>query len=125
MNKNALLHVALQYTDEEKADIFFGKVLNMEVVREFTLAAGVSDAIFGIRDEVKVKTYADSNITFEIFFTKIIPKIGYEHICISVGDKKNLIEKCRKYGIEIVCLNMKNKEYLFMKDYSGYVYEIK
>jgi hypothetical protein len=68
MNKYSLLHVAVQYSDEKSADIFFGKVLGLDVVREFSIPSDFSYPVFGTRENARIKTYSDGTLTFEVFF---------------------------------------------------------
>jgi len=125
MDKYSLLHIALQYEDEKTADVFFNIILGMDKVREFTLFEKFSEFIFNIKENVKVVTYTNSQVNFEIFITGIKPKIGYEHYCLLIEDKDRVKSECRKYGLRVIELSMNNKEYLFIKDFSGYLYEIK
>ncbi|EKE05366.1 MAG: hypothetical protein ACD_19C00337G0002 [uncultured bacterium] len=125
MDKNSLLHLALQYQDEDKADLFFTKILGLEIGTKFNVKANFSKVIFGINHDVAVKIYSGKNITFEIFFTNEISKIGYEHICITLNDKQDIIKKCQDYGLEVKTYHRSNRDYLFIKDFAGYLYEIK
>ncbi|MBW2222522.1 MAG: hypothetical protein JRF22_08365, partial [Deltaproteobacteria bacterium] len=46
--ETTLNHVALEYADKDKADLFFVKILGMQKVKSSTLPEDLSDAIFGI-----------------------------------------------------------------------------
>jgi len=123
-----ILHIALHYLNEKQADIFFGKVLGFKTEKEFIVPADFSKIIFGIKGKIKVKFYSDNTnnkILFEVFITDIKPKTVFEHVCLLVNDKKDLIEKCKKYGVKILNTRRNNKEYLFIRDFPGYLYEIK
>lgn len=125
MNNIVITHVALQSTDEQKADIFFRDVLGLAVYKERILYADRAEKIFGIKQDIKVKSYSNEHTVFEIFITKIRPSIHYEHVCLSVENKEDLIKKCIQYGIKINKADVNEKDFLFIKDFSGYIYEIK
>ena len=120
-----ILHIALHCPDEKKANIFFGKVLGLREEKQFILSSGFSKQLFGIEKEIRVKLFSNDDVCFEIFITKIKPKKTYEHICLAVDDKKDLIFRCKKYRIQTDIKKRDKKEYLFIKDYAGYLYEIK
>ncbi len=120
-----ILHIALHCPSEKKADIFFNKILGLKQKRQFNISPSFSKLLFGIEKEIEVKLFSNSNVSFEIFITAIKPKITYEHVCLEVDDKKELIAKCKKYGIQTYITKKNKKEYLFIKDYAGYFYEIK
>jgi len=122
--KMTISHIALQCPNEKKANIFFNKILGLKQKSEFILPSSLSMNIFGIGKSLKVKVFSEKSISFEIFITKQKPRIVFEHICLFVENKQNLINKCKKYGIKI--LNNSNyKQCLFIRDFSGYLYEIK
>ena len=50
---------------------------------------------------------------------------GYEHICIEVDNKKEFIDRCKKYGIEPLVIKKEGKDLLFVRDFSNNLYEIK
>ena len=120
-----LLHIALHCPSEKKADIFFNKILGLKQKSQFKISADFAEQLFGIEKEIQVMLFSNHNVCFEIFITAIKPKITYEHICLEVDDKKELIAKCKKYGIRTYITKKNKKEYLFIKDYAGYLYEIK
>jgi len=65
-----LQHIALQYDNIEKADIFFTKILGLKVEKEFCLSENLSDEIFGIKENVDAIIYGNEEVKFEIFFSK-------------------------------------------------------
>jgi catechol 2,3-dioxygenase-like lactoylglutathione lyase family enzyme len=125
MNQIKIHHIALSCPDEEKAEIFFGKVLSLKKEKEFTLFADLAEQIFGINREIKVEVYSNNQVSFEIFITSEKLKITYEHICLTVPSKKELISRCKAHGVETTKVKRNEKEILFLKDFSGYLYEIK
>ena len=125
MNNITLAHVALQSIDEQKADIFFRDILGLKVYKERIMYADRAEKIFGIKQDIKVKSYSNENTVFEIFITNIIPSVQYEHVCIFFENKDDLIKKCIHCGIKVNKANFGEKDYLFIRDFSGNLYEIK
>lgn len=126
MNENTVLHhVALQYFDRGKAEIFFTKVLNLTLKKTFTLNKELSKNIFGINEEVIVDVYSNKDCYFEIFITKRKTKYYYEHISIEVSNLDEFIKKCKKYNIEPIFIKKDEKTLIFIKDYAGNLFEIK
>jgi catechol 2,3-dioxygenase-like lactoylglutathione lyase family enzyme len=125
VNNIKLAHIALQCTDELRADIFFRDILGLQVYNERIMPADKAEKIFGIKQEVIVKSYSNESTIFEIFITDIIPTVHYGHVCIFIGDKDSLIKKCIQHGIHINKAHFDEKDYLFIRDFSGNLYEIK
>ena len=46
--ETSLNHVALQFKDSEKAEIFFTKILGLALKKNFTISPELSNNIFGI-----------------------------------------------------------------------------
>ena len=122
-----LLHIALQYPSEEKADIFFNKILGLKSKKQFKITSNLSEQLFGINKNIRVKLFSNNGICFEIFITgiKMEQKKRYDHFCLMVNDKKNLVAKCKKYRTRIYIIKKDKKEFMFIKDNVGYLYEIK
>ena len=123
--KTSINHVALQFSDKEKADIFFNKILGMPKVKTFTVSEELSENIFGIKSMIDVEVYDNGKARFEIFTEETSRIHGYEHTCIEVSNKKEFIAQCRKYGIEPLVVKKEDKDLLFVRDFSNNLYEIK
>ena len=121
----ALNHVALQYSDKEKALIFFTKVLKIPMVKNFIISKELSTKIFGINDSVEVNVFDNSKARFEIFIKNKTYKCEFEHICIEIEDKKEFIADCKKYGLKPFLVKKNEKDLLFVRDFSDNLYEIK
>jgi hypothetical protein len=120
-----ILHSAIQYESEEKAEMFFGKVLCFKLEKEFVILSAFSADIFGVKSDIKVRIYSDGETIFEIFIVPTRNTNIFDHICLEVKSKEKLADSCRKYGIEMISTVRNGKTYLFIKDFSGYLYEIK
>jgi len=123
--KNEILHIALQYNDTKKADIFFKKILGLKMEREFNISEELSDKIFGIKENIDVKLYGNDDIKFEVFISKKDKKNNFEHVCIKIGDKEKFIKICKQNNIEPMYIKKGEKTLLFIRDHSNNLYEIK
>ena len=123
--KTALHHVALQCSDKQKAETFFTKILGLARAKSFTLSGDLSESIFGIKGSVEIDVYEDDTTRFEVFIDSAGKKAGYEHTCIEVESREELISRCTKHGIEPMLIKKEGKDLLFVRDFSGNLYEVK
>lgn len=123
--KNIIQHIAIQYKNRKQAETFFTKILGIPLKKTFTVSKDLSDAIFGLKEEVTVDVYSDEKAYFEIFITKIQIKHGFEHIGLEINDKEEFINRCKNYDIEPIYVKKGEKTLLFIKDYAGNIFEIK
>jgi len=123
--KTTLQHVALQYTDSEKANIFFTKILGLTLEKEFCLSEDLSNEIFQIKERVDIRIYGNEHVKFEIFISQKPKNIGFEHTCIEIQDKEKFIERCKQYDIKPMFVKKGEKTLLFVKDFSDNLFEIK
>jgi len=120
-----LNHVALQCNDKEKIETFFTEVLGLPIKKKFTVSGELSEAIFGIDESVDVEVYDNNETRFEIFITQTEEKRGYGHVCIEIDNKKEFIDRCKQYGIKPMFITKGGKNLLFVRDFSGNLFEIK
>lgn len=118
-------HIALQYSDRKKADIFFKKILGLNLIKTFTLSKELSNDIFNIKEEVVVDVYRNKGTYFEIFITNTETKYNFEHTCLEVDNIQEFIKRCKKYKIEPKYVKKGDRELLFIRDFSKNLYEIK
>ncbi len=124
-DKIKTIHVALQYSDRKKADIFFNKILGLSLDKSFSLSKDLSKDIFGISQEVIVEVYKNDAACFEVFITDIQTDYSFEHTCIEIENKVEFLKTCKSYGIDPIFVKKGDKTLLFIKDFSGYLFEIK
>lgn len=120
-----LNHVALQCNDTERAETFFTEVLGLPIKKKFTVSRELSEAIFGIDESVDVEVYDNNETRFEIFITQTEEKRGYGHVCIEIDNKKEFIDRCKQHGIKPMVITKGGKNLLFVRDFSGNLFEIK
>ena len=121
----AFKHVALTYADREKAKLFFTDILGIPLTRTFTVSEKLSNTFFGFEEEVDVDVYDNGEIVFEVFITNRSNQMSFEHTCIEVDNQQTFIERCRKYGIEPIIADRNGKIYVFVRDFSDNLFEIK
>ena len=126
MAESALVnHVALQCNDKEKVETFFTEVLGLPIKKKFTVSRELSETIFGIDESVDVEVYGNNDTRFEIFITQTEEKRGYGHVCIEIDNKKKFIDRCDNYGIKPIVITKGGKNLLFVRDFTGNLFEIK
>ena len=123
--KTTLHHVALRCSDKQKAEIFFTKILGLTRAKSFTISDDLSCSIFGIKKSVEIEVYEDGTTRFEVFIDSTGQKTGYEHTCIEVSDGEEFVSRCNKYGIEPALIKKDGRDLLFVRDFSGNLYEVK
>lgn len=123
--KTSLHHVALQYSDRKKAEIFFNKILKLPLQKTFTINKDLSNSIFGIEEEAIIDVYSNDDCYFEIFITKKTTKYNYEHISIEISNKDEFVNRCKKYVVQTNFIKKGEKTLLFIKDFAGNLFEIK
>jgi len=120
-----LLHVALEQNDKEETDIFYNKILGLELKKEFSINSELSEKIFNIKEKVDTRTYGNDNVLFELFFTKNKKFKEFDHVCIQIPDKQDFFDKCEKYSIKPLLVKKGEKTLIFVKDFTGNIFEIK
>jgi hypothetical protein len=119
------IHVALQYNDRKQAEIFFNKILKLPFIKTFNVSKELANNIFKINEEVTVDVYGNKDACFEVFFTNKQTKYRFEHTCIKINDKKEFLKRCNEYDIKPIIFKKDVKTLLFIKDFSGNLFEIK
>ena len=120
-----LQHIALEVADGEKAALFFTEILGLERLKSMTLSPQLNSALFGKEEQVALETYGNGQMCVEVFITGRAPAPTYQHICLSVPDKAMFIAKCKAHGVTIITAQKGDRELLFIRDFSGNLYEIK
>lgn len=126
MNKNSLInHIALCANSDEDANEFFSVLLDIPFVRKFNISKELAYKIFKIMDDVTVLVYENKNLKFEIFITESNYNKIFNHICLEIDNKDNLIKKCKENNIIYFYVDKEDKKLLFLKDNFGNLFEIK
>jgi catechol 2,3-dioxygenase-like lactoylglutathione lyase family enzyme len=126
MTKGSLIqHVAVQCTSQHHAERFFSEILGLPKVKSTLLSKELSTAIFKIDKDVRFELYDDGTTRFEVFISEKSQELTFAHICIEVVDKDDFIALCKKQGLDPFFVDKEGKQLLFVRDFSGNLYEIK
>jgi len=101
-----ILHTGLAVSSEEKADRFFIDILELEKSEPKILDKKLTQAIFGINNELFVIHYQD-------------------HSCIKVTDLAKIVNKCKEAGLKVVEVPKGSVVITFISDYDGNLFELK
>ncbi len=120
-----LNHIAITITDKSEIEGFYKNLLGMKDIRSFEIAKDKVVGIFGIGDEITAYQLQKDDLVFEVF---VLPKPlekGFDHICVSVPDREELIRKAIKNNYNVTRIEREHFDLVFVKDKSGNIFEIK
>ena len=120
-----LQHIAVEITDKSKATLFFSEILGLEKQKSSTLPSTLNRTIFGNEEEVEIEVWSDDRLSLEVFITGKPVSPSYRHICLAVPDMAAFLEKCTRHKVPTITAKKGDKEIIFIKDFSGNLYEIK
>lgn len=120
-----LNHIALEASDRSQAETFYSSILGLRKEREFVVSREIGEKVFGIAKDIPVMVFSGGDVTFEIFVTGRRNIASYSHTCLNVTNRAELVEKCETSGIGFTRLLKEGKELIFIRDFSGNLFEIK
>ena len=120
-----LEHIALTIFDIKEVKNFYINILGMTELKTFVLNKIVTQKIFNINKDASVFFLQKDDLFFEIFVSNEKLKKGFNHICISVKDRENLIEKSEAQNYQSIRIKRDFSDLIFIKDKSGNIFEIK
>jgi catechol 2,3-dioxygenase-like lactoylglutathione lyase family enzyme len=118
-------HVAVECSDHQSADKFFTVILGIPKVKSTILSEELSTAIFKINKNVHFDFYENGKTRFEVFINTARRESTYAHICIEVDNKGDFIARCKQQGLDPFFVEKDGKQLLFVRDFSGNLYEVK
>ena len=119
-------HIGITINEESDIQAFYKDLLGLKEINKFDLFDDLSEKIFGISSTVSVRYFSSDDLGIELFLTDKEQKPVYNHICISVQNGDNIIEKAKSMGFPVTKIKRESKDYLlFIKDNSGNIFEIK
>jgi len=117
-------HVAVEVVNEAYADRFFSLVLGLSKVKSSVLSKELSLAIFQIDEEVRFDLYENGLTRFEVFVTGRSCTKSFAHVCIAVDERSVFFRQCQDHGLEPFFVEKKGKQLLFVRDFSGNLFEV-
>ncbi|MEM0467290.1 MAG: hypothetical protein QXX20_06835 [Candidatus Thermoplasmatota archaeon] len=82
--------------------------------------------IFGIAKPVEVDVYGNDVLSIEVFFIENQRQPNdFTHVCITVSDRATFIRRCEQHHLTPFTVQKDGKEYLFVRDFSGNLFEVK
>jgi len=119
-------HIGITINEESDIQAFYKDLLGLKEINKFDLYEDLSEKIFGISSTVSVRYFSSDDLGIELFLTEKEQKAVYNHICISVKNRDNIIKKATSMGFPVTTIKRESKDYLlFIKDNSGNIFEIK
>jgi catechol 2,3-dioxygenase-like lactoylglutathione lyase family enzyme len=124
MKEILLNHVAVECDDQASADLFFTTILGLPKTKSSLLSKELSNTIFQIDEPVAFHMYDNGKTRIEVFIHRSKQKRTYTHVCIQVDDKTDFIASCKQHGIEPLLVEKDKKQLLFVRDFSGNLFEV-
>jgi len=122
-----LNHAAIMCSSEEKAEMFYKGIFEMEKIKEFIVQKDLAKRVFSIDKELKAIVYSRNKARIEIFIIENVQvmRSHLPHLCIEVEDREDLIKKCMQKKAEVIKIPKEDSYFLFIRDFDGNLFEIK
>lgn len=120
-----LEHIALSVNDTKEIKNFYFNILGMKEVRIFVLNKELANSIFKIEKETPAFLLQKDELILEIFVTTEQFKQNFNHICIAVKNREELVKKAKQSGYKCIIIERKISDLIFIKDKSDNIFEIK
>jgi len=118
-------HIALSVSDQEEIENFYTNVLGMKQIKNFALRKDLSTKVFGINKETNVFHLQKDRIVFEIFVTTGYRKKAFDHVCISIKNREDFLNKALLHGYKVIRIERELFDLIFIRDKDGNTFEIK
>lgn len=122
-----IIHIGLAASSEETADRFFIDILGLEKSGPKIIDKKLTQAIFGIDDELLMIHYQGGTVDYEIFVYQEYkaPEKQLAHSCIKVNDLEKIVNKCKDAGLKVIEFPKGSVVVTFISDYDGNLFEVK
>ena len=120
-----LLHVGLNCQDKHTAERFYGKLLGLKKVKEFTLSHLLAQSLFDINHDLDVIVFGNKECMLEVFIVDTLSDHSVQHICIQINNKQTFLENCEQMNVKPLFIKKGEKTLLFVRDSSGNLFEMK
>ncbi|MBN1932482.1 MAG: VOC family protein [Desulfobacterales bacterium] len=119
-------HIGITINEESDIEAFYKDLLGLKEEKKFKLNDDLSDKLFGTGETVSVTLLSRENFLIELFLTGKKQKTIYNHICISVINRDDILKKAKSMGFPVTQIERDSKDnILFISDHSGNIFEIK
>ena len=123
--KMELEHIALSISDHQEVEKFYTNILGMKQIKNFVLRKSLAANIFDINKEITVFLLQKDKVVFEIFITTGNRKQAFDHVCISIKNRENFINKVLLNGYQVIRIEREIFDLIFVKDKDKNIFEIK
>lgn len=120
-----LNHIGITIKDISEVENFYQNILGMKIVKQFTINEDLSNQIFQINKEIEVFLMQKDDLFFELFIDENPVYKSYDHICINVHSRNNLIKQAENNNYPCVIIPRENFDLVFVKDKSNNIFEVK
>jgi catechol 2,3-dioxygenase-like lactoylglutathione lyase family enzyme len=120
-----LEHVALTIFDRKEIGQFYQAILGFREVKSFILKKDLAREIFGIEKETEVYQLQYGTILLELFIMPERFEHVYNHICISIPKREEIIYQASQYGYDCIRIRSQYSDMIFIRDKSRNLFEIK
>ena len=96
-----LEHIGITINEERDIDAFYKDLLGLNEERRFELYEDLSEILFGTGDRVSVTLLSGDDLNMELFLTEKKQTPIYNHICISVGNRDDIMKKAKSMGFPV------------------------
>jgi len=121
-----LEHIGITINEESDIQAFYKDLLGLEEVNKFDLYEDLSEKAFGISNMASVTFLSRDNFFIELFLTGKKQNPVYNHICISIQNRDNIIRKAKSKGFPVTNIKRESRDdVIFLRDNSGNIFEIK
>jgi catechol 2,3-dioxygenase-like lactoylglutathione lyase family enzyme len=118
-------HIGITIGDSTEIQNFYQNILGMNIVKQFTISSEESDNIFRIRNGTDVFLMNKEETYFEIFIHKCKKNKNYNHICLEVENRAEIVKKAKAESYSCKIIEREDFDLVFVSDKSGNVFEIK
>ncbi len=125
MKEKIFNHVAITINDLSEIENFYVDILGLEIKKKFILSKKISSQIFNIENETEVIVVAKKDFVVELFIADKNDYRNFQHVCITVSDRKQVIQKAQKSNYPCTIIKRDTSDAVFIKDKSNNLFEIK
>ena len=120
-----LNHIGITINDISEVKNFYQEIMGMKIVKHFAIDKYLSDQVFQINQETDVFLMQKDNMILELFIHEDTFPERYDHICVSVRSRSNLIEKAKNKKYACKRIPRKIFDLVFVMDNAGNKFEVK